>query len=248
MSEIIKLHSMKKSILTLSISSLFLFGCTELQQIATQFPNDNVGIGGVSSLRIADGLKQALEFGVQDGVQKLGKKDGFWGNSMTKILLPKELQQVDNTLRNVGLGNLADEGIKLLNRAAEDAVMEAVPIFTNSIKTMTFNDAKGILFGGNNSATLYLQNKTTNQLVNAFQPKIENSLGKVGADKIWAQIFTSYNTFTGQNVTTDLNRYVTEQAVQGVFKMVAEKETGIRNNISMRTTPLLQEVFKLQDK
>lgn len=239
---------MKKSIITLSISSLFLFGCTELQQIATQFPNDSIGIGGVSSLRIADGLKQALEFGVQDGVQKLGKKDGFWGNNLTKILLPQELQQVDKTLRSVGLGSLADDGIKLLNRAAEDAVLEAVPIFTNSVKTMTFNDAKGILLGGNNSATMYLQNKTTNQLVNAFQPKVENSLGKVGADKIWNQIFTYYNTFTGQNVTTDLNRYVTEQAVNGVFKMVAEKEIGIRNNISMRTTPLLQEVFRLQDR
>lgn len=239
---------MKKSILTLSLTSFLLFGCAELQQIATQYPMDTTGIGNTSNATIANGLKQALEFGVQDGVQKLGKKDGFFGNSMTRILLPQELQQVDKTLRNFGLGSLADEGIKLLNRAAEDAVLEAVPIFTNSIKTMTFNDAKGILLGGNNSATNYLQNKTTNQLISAFQPKVENSLGKVGADKIWAKIFTSYNTFTGQNVTTDLNRYVTEQAVNSVFKMVAEKENGIRNNIGLRTTPLLQEVFKLQDR
>lgn len=240
---------MKKHIMTLSIASLFLFGCAELQEIANQLPAGTTqGIGQVSNARIGDGLKQALEFGVQDGVSKLGKKDGFWGNQMTRILLPKELQNVDKTLRNVGLGNLADEGLKLLNRAAEDAVVEAAPIFKNAIMSMTFNDAKGILLGQNDAATQYLQNRTSQQLFNAFQPKVENSLGKVGADKIWQQIFTNYNTFTGQNINTDLNAYVTEQTIGSVFKMVEEKEKGIRGNIGLRTTPLLQEVFGLQDR
>lgn len=240
---------MKKRLITLSISSILLLGCAELQQIATQIPADTstAGIGGVSSIRISEGLKQALEFGVQEGVQKLGQKDGFFGNSLTKILLPQELQKVDKTLRDLGLGSLADEGLRLLNRAAEDAVTEAAPIFTNAITTMTFNDAKGILLGGDNSATNYLQNRTSTQLFNAFEPKVESSLGKVGADKIWKQIITQYNTFTGQTVTTDLNAYVTQQAIDGVFKMVAEKENGIRNNIGLRSTPLLQEVFRLQD-
>lgn len=242
---------MKKSILSLSFTaSLFLFsGCTELQQIASQIPTDTStgGISGVSSIKIADGLKQALEIGVKDGVQKLSQKDGFWGNSMTKILLPEELQKVDNAVRKIGLGNLADEGLKLLNRAAEDAVTQATPIFTNAITSMTFNDAKGILLGGDNAATNYLQNKTRTQLFNAFKPKIENSLGKVGADQIWEQIISKYNTFSGKSISTDLNSYVTEEALKGVFKMVAQKETGIRNNIGLRTTPLLQEVFRLQD-
>lgn len=241
---------MKKSIFTLLLLTGITFqSCTELQQIASQMPTDTstAGIGGTTSLRISQGLKQALEFGVQEGVQTLGQKDGYFGNSMTKILLPQELQKVDKTLRDIGLGSLADEGLKLLNRAAEDAVTEAAPIFTNAITTMTFNDAKGILLGGDNSATQYLQSKTSTQLFTAFEPKVQNSLGKVGADKIWNQIITKYNTFTGQNVTTDLNAYVTEQAINGVFKMVAEKESGIRNNIGMRTTPLLQEVFGLQD-
>ncbi|MBA5630523.1 DUF4197 domain-containing protein [Moheibacter lacus] len=241
---------MKRSIFTLLLLTGITFqSCTELQQIASQMPTDTstAGIGGTTSLRISQGLKKALEFGVQEGVQKLGQKDGYFGNSMTKILLPQELQKVDKTLRDIGLGSLADEGLKLLNRAAEDAVTEAAPIFTNAITTMTFNDAKGILLGGDNSATQYLQSKTSTQLFTAFEPKVQNSLGKVGADKIWNQIITKYNTFTGQNVTTDLNAYVTEQAINGVFKMVAEKESGIRNNIGMRTTPLLQEVFGLQD-
>ena len=241
---------MKRSIFTLLLLTGITFqSCTELQQIASQMPTDTstTGIGGTTSLRISQGLKQALEFGVQEGVQTLGQKDGYFGNSMTKILLPQELQKVDKTLRDIGLGSLADEGLKLLNRAAEDAVTEAAPIFSNAITTMTFNDAKGILLGGDNSATQYLQSKTSTQLFTAFEPKVQNSLGKVGADKIWNQIITKYNTFTGQNVTTDLNAYVTEQAINGVFKMVAEKESGIRNNIGMRTTPLLQEVFGLQD-
>ncbi|MDD3771022.1 MAG: DUF4197 domain-containing protein [Weeksellaceae bacterium] len=238
---------MKKHIITLGLSSFLLFGCTELQQITSNLPTvDNSG--GISNSKIADGLKQALEFGVQDGIQKLGKTNGFYGNQLTRILLPEELQKVDKTLRNIGLGSLADEGLKLLNRAAEDAVNEATPIFINAIKGMTFNDAKGILFGADNAATSYLQNRTTSQLFTAFQPKVKNSLGKVGADKIWEQIFTQYNRISGQNITTDLNAYVTEQAIDRVFKMVEDKENGIRKNIGLRSTPLLQEVFGLLDK
>ncbi|SMC59885.1 DUF4197 domain-containing protein [Moheibacter sediminis] len=239
---------MKQKYLTIGFISLLSFSsCTELQQIATQIPTQTGGIAGVSSTRIAEGLKQALNFGIQEGITSLGKKDGFFGNSLTKILLPQELQKVDNTLRNIGLGSLADEGLKLLNRAAEDAVVEATPIFTNAITSMTFNDAKGILLGNDNAATNYLQRTTQTQLFSAFKPKIDNSLGKVGADKIWEQIIGKYNTFTGQSVNTDLNSYVTEQAINGVFKMVAQKEEGIRNNIGLRTTPLLQEIFALQD-
>ncbi|MFA7616362.1 MAG: DUF4197 domain-containing protein [Weeksellaceae bacterium] len=240
---------MKKLLFLLGLTGFALTGCEEMQQIASQIPTGTgEGIGGVSGYQISQGLKQTLEIGVDDGVKKLSKKDGFFKNSMTKILLPEELQTVDRTLRSIGLGSLADEGLKLLNRAAEDAVTEAAPIFKNAIMGMTFNDAKGILLGNNNAATTYLENKTTNQLFSAFQPKVKNSLGKVGADDIWAQIITQYNNFTGKTVTTDLNAYVTQQAINGVFKMVAQKEEGIRNNIGLRTTPLLKEVFGLQDK
>lgn len=239
---------MKKLFILIGISGLLFSSCEEMQQIASQFPMETgEGIGGVSSLKISQGLKEALEIGVQDGVLNLGKKDGFFKNSLTKILLPQELQKVDRTLRDIGLGSLADEGLKLLNRAAEDAVTEAAPIFKNAIMGMTFNDAKGILLGGDYAATNYLENKTTNQLVTAFRPKVENSLGKVGADKIWEQIIGKYNTFTGQTVETNLNTYVTQQTINGLFKMVAQKEQGIRNNIGLRTTPLLKEVFGLQD-
>src|SRR5690606_22911588 len=159
-----------------------------------------------------------------------------------KILLPQELQKVDNTLRNIGLGSLADEGLKLLNRAAEDAVTEAAPIFTNAITSMNFNDAKGILLGGDNAATSYLQNRTSSQLFNSFAPKFQNSFTIACAHHIWQLIITQYHHLTEQNITPALNAYVTQQAINGLFKIVAQKDEGIRINIGLRTTSLLQAV------
>ncbi|HUH34322.1 MAG TPA: DUF4197 domain-containing protein [Moheibacter sp.] len=241
---------MKKNLFTLTLFSFALFGCSQMQQIASQLPATGTaqGVGGISNMKIADGLKQALELGVLDGVQKLGKKDGFWGDQMTRILLPKELQKVDQTLRSIGLGSLADEGVKLLNRAAEDAVTEAAPIFKDAIMGMNFQDAKGILLGPETAATQYLSQRTNQQLFKAFEPKVQASLGKVGADKIWERMITQYNNVSREKVNPNLTAYVTEQAIGSVFKMVEQKEIGIRNNIGLRTTPLLQEVFGLQDK
>lgn len=209
----------------------------------TTATNSNVNLGNLTQTEISSGLKQALSLGVTEGVKKLGVTDGFYKNEMVKILMPEKLRKIDTTLRSLGMGSLADQGVKLLNRAAEDAVTEATPIFTKAITTMTINDAKNILLGSNNAATNYLQTKTQSQLFTAFQPKVKASLGKVGADTVWKNIISKYNTLTGQAVTTDLNEYVTTETINGVFKMVAEKETGIRNNSALRTTSLLEKVF-----
>lgn len=206
-----------------------------------------LNVGNLTSSQISSGLKEALSIGVTDGVKKLALTDGFLKNEAVKILMPEKLRKVDMTLRSVGLGSLADEGVKLLNRAAEDAVTEAAPIFTNAITSMTITDAKNILLGSNNAATNYLQSKTQSQLFTAFQPKVKASLGKVGADAVWKNLISKYNTFTGQSVTTDLNEYVTTETINGVFKMVADKENGIRNTPAMRTTSILQKVFGAQD-
>ncbi|AZB35993.1 MULTISPECIES: DUF4197 domain-containing protein [Chryseobacterium] len=206
-----------------------------------------LNVGNLTSTQISSGLKEALSIGVTDGVKKLALTDGFLKNEAVKILMPEKLRKVDMTLRSVGLGSLADEGVKLLNRAAEDAVTEAAPIFTNAITSMTITDAKNILLGSNNAATNYLQSKTQSQLFTAFQPKVKASLGKVGADAVWKNLISKYNTFTGQSVTTDLNEYVTTETINGVFKMVADKENGIRNTPAMRTTSILQKVFGAQD-
>ena len=202
----------------------------------------------VSEKEIVLGLKQALEFGVVEGVAQLNREDGYFKDEAVKILLPEELKKVDDALRKIGLSSLADEGLKVLNRAAEDAVAEAKPIFINTIKEFTFADAKEILISENDlAATLYLQQKTTSQLQQAFTPKIQTSLSKVGADKIWEQIINRYNTLPlVKPVNPDLTEYVTEQAIEGLFVKVGDKEKEIRNAVSARTTRLLQKVFALQ--
>lgn len=234
---------MIKRILVLVIAIQFA-GCAELQKIASQLPNG----GGLTQTQIGNGLRQALDQGISNQVTKLTATDGFYRNELVKILLPEELQAVDKGLRQLGLGNLADEGIKVLNRAAEDAVKTATPIFVNAVKEITFNDAKNILLGNQNAATTYLQSKTNQSLYNSFSPVINYSFAKVGADKIWSNLITKYNSIPFvKSVNPDLTAYVTEQALKGVFTMIEVEEKGIREKVGLRSTNLLKQVFALQD-
>jgi len=137
-----------------------LTSCDELQNVVNQLPQTN---GALSSLDIATGLKEALDQGIEKQVSKLTEDGGFYNNGLVKILLPEELQKVDKALRDIGLSKLADEGLKVLNSAAEDAVSEATPIFVNAVKDMSFDDAKNILLGEDNAATTYLTTKTQTQ-------------------------------------------------------------------------------------
>ncbi|MFP9117516.1 DUF4197 domain-containing protein [Flavobacterium sp. RNTU_13] len=234
---------MKKLIIPIAALCLTLSGCAELQQVAQQLPQ-----GVLTNADIASGLREALDKGIDTQVSKLTKTDGFYKNELVKILLPPELQKVDKGLRTIGLGSLADEGLKLMNRAAEDAVKEATPIFVSAVKNMTFTDAKNILLGADNSATVYLQNTTSTQLYSKFNPVIKSSFSKVGADRVWKDMITRYNSIPlVTKVNPDLNDYVTQKALDGVFKMIAVEEKDIRNNLAARTTALLQRVFALQD-
>lgn len=221
-----------------------LIACAELQDVIGQLPQS----GPISNEEIASGLRQSLDFGIDKQVTKLTQKDGFYKNELVKILLPQELQKVDKALRDIGLGNLADEGIKALNRAAEDAVKEATPIFVNAVKEITFTDVKNILLGSDDAATQYLTDKTQTALYNKFQPIIQSSFSKVGADQIWTNLINKYNNipFTN-NVNPDLTDYVTGEALKGVYTMIAVEEKEIRTKISSRTTDLLRKVFALQD-
>ena len=198
---------------------------------------------------ISAGLKEALNNGVTKQVSKLTAEDGFYKNDLVKILLPSELQKVDRTLRSLGMSSLADEGLKVLNRAAEDAVKEATSIFVEAVKNMTFTDAKTILMGNENSATTYLETATSTALYDKFSPVIATSLEKVNADKIWAQMINKYNSIPLVNkVSPDLKHYVTKETMKGIFKMVAVEEKEIRVNLKARTSPLMQSVFAMQDK
>ena len=221
-----------------------LTACAELQDIVKQLPQS----GNIGNTEIASGLRQALNLGIEKQVTKLTQTNGFFKNELVKILLPEELRKVDKALRDIGLTKLADEGLKVLNRAAEDAVKEATPIFVNAVKDITFADAKNILLGTDNAATQYLTQKTEAALYNKFNPVIKNSFGKVGADKIWTNLINKYNSipFT-KNVNADLTDYVTKEALKGVFTMVAVEEKDIRTKTSSRTTNLLKKVFALQD-
>ena len=233
---------MKKII---GLSFLFLsLSCAELQQVVNQLPQN----GPLSNDQIAAGLRAALDKGINAQVSKLALEDGFFKNELVKILLPKELQKVDKTLRDVGLDNLADEGLKILNRAAEDAVGEATPIFVDAVKGITFTDAKNILLGVDNAATSYLEQKTSNSLYQKFNPVIKSSFQKVGADKIWSNLITKYNSIPLTNdVNPDLTDYVTKEALHGVYTMIAVEEKEIRTKVSSRTTDLLRRVFAIQD-
>lgn len=221
-------------------------GCSELQSVA-----DGLGIPSTTmdNATIASGLREALDKGIDLQVSKLMQKDGFNKNDMVRILLPSELHKVDKTLRDIGLGNLADEGIKILNRAAEDAVKEASPIFVNAVKEITFNDAKDILLGQDDAATNYLKQKTQEELYAKFNPVIKQSFAKVGADEIWSNIIERYNSIPLVNkVNPDLTDYVTGEALDGVYTMIKVEEKEIRTNTAARTSSLLKSVFALQDK
>lgn len=237
---------MKKILLL--IVTFSLTSCAQVQQTLNQLPQLSSQIPGVGGVDIASGLKEALNKGITQQVSKLTAVDGFYKNEAVKILMPAELQKVDATLRKIGLSSLADEGIKVLNRAAEDAVKEATPIFVSAVKNMSFTDAKNILLGNDIAATSYLQGTTTTALYGKFNPVIKSSFEKVGADVVWKNIINKYNTIPlVKKVNPDLTDYTTNQALAGVFKMIAVEEKEIRNNISARTTPLLKSVFAMQD-
>ncbi len=231
----------KKLILVALI--LQVTACNELQQVL-----ENSG-AVLTNTQIANGLKEALDNGITNQVTSLATTDGFFKNDLVRITLPDDLQKVDTALRKIGLSNLADEGLKVLNRAAEDAVGEAIPIFKDAIVNMTFTDAKNILMGEQDAATQYLQTATSSSLKAKFTPIIENSYQKVGADRIWKDLITRYNNIPFVNkVNPDLTDYTSDEALKGVYKMVAVEELKIRTDIKSRTSDLLKKVFALQDK
>jgi hypothetical protein len=202
-----------------------------------------------SNLDISTALKEALNKGVTEQVSKLTKTDGFYKNDAVKIIMPDELRKVEATLRKIGLSSLADDGIKAFNRAAEDAVKEATPVFVNAIKNINITDAKSILMGNDSAATAYLQTSTTKELYIKFSPVIQTSLEKVGANVIWTLILKKYNTLPlVRKINPDITDYVTNKSLEGVFKMITIEEKNIRTNLNSRTSDVLKKVFALQDK
>lgn len=206
--------------------------------------------GGVklSQDEIGKGLKEALNVGVGKAADALSVEDGYL-KSAYKILLPEEAQSVINKVKRVpGFQDADKKMVTLLNRAAENAATKAKPIFVSAIKKMTIKDAMNILMGEKNAATTYL-NRTTNRDLNAaFLPVIQNSLDEVNARSYWKKIVTAYNKIPlTKKVNPELDQYVTQKALVGMFSLVEKKELDIRENQSSRTSDLMKKVFQKQD-
>ena len=205
--------------------------------------------GPVTQNEVAAGLKQALEIGIKNGATQASQTDGYYKNSLIRIPFPKDVQRVENTLRQVGLGSEVDKFILTLNRGAEDAARSAVPIFVSAIKQMTIADAWAILKGDKDAATQYLKRTTSQQLYNAFNPVMVQSLEKTNATKYYADLVNQYNRIpTVQKVNPDLDDYATQKAIDGLFLLVAQEEAEIRENPIARTTELLRRVFSKENQ
>jgi len=233
----------------LLLISLLTFGCSSGQRLSEILESVSSTPQGPSSAEIGSGLKQALEQGVSEAVRSLAAENGYLG-SVYQIPLPTEAEKVAQKLRNVpGFGDFEANLIEKLNRAAEAAAAQASPIFLAAIQKMTFQDAYAILTGAQDAATRYLESSTYEALYEAFRPVIIQSLDEVNARTYWKRGADTYNKipFIGEKVNPELDDYVTQKALIGLFALIQEKEAGIRSNPAERTTDLLQKVFRVQD-
>ena len=251
---------MKKYGISLFLVIIFTTGCAQLTQIANQALNENKPL---TQGEIVSGLKEALVVGTGKSVDILGVTDGYYKDETVKILLPPAADViVKNISRIPGGDKLVEDAILSINRAAEDAVSEAKPIFVNSIKSMTISDAVGILRGNDNAATQYLKNTTYDQLVDLYRPKIKNSIdkklvGDISTGQSWDLLTGKWNNLANsvigkmagfKPVEIDLDQYLTQKALDGLFLKIGEQEKLIRKDPVARVNDILKRVFGSLDK
>ena len=204
-------------------------------------------LGGSDTLtndEIIAGLKEALAVGTEKAVAIVSKPDGYYKNPAIKIPLPESVQKVEKFLRASGYGKKVDAFEESMNRAAERAAPEAKSIFGEAIKDMSFEDAKKILNGRDNEATLYFEDKTSGRLQKIFKPIVKDAMGEVGVTRYYQNLNARIESMPfGHAVGFDLDQYVTDGALKGLFKMLAEQERQIRTQPAARVTELLQKVF-----
>lgn len=232
--------------------SLTMVSCTS-QQIqetlgaaAETLGNDGTA-AALSNGEVISGLKEALEVGAKKSVSLTSVADGFYKNDLIKIPFPEEAIKVKNTLVDIGMTNMVEDFELTLNRAAEEASKEAVPVFVDAITSMSISDGFAILNGGEGAATNYLKEKTTQALIGKFRPVVERATAKVELTNHWEPLSKAYNTATlltgGNTVNPDLNAYVTDKAIDGLFLMISQEENKIRKDPLARTSDLLRKVF-----
>ncbi len=239
---------MKKIILIFAIS-MSVVSCHILEQVA------GVGVGTastnttpkLSNEEVISGLKEALSVGIKNSVNLTSVTDGFLKNNNIRLPFPPDAIKVKEKALELGLTGQVEKFETTLNRAAEEATKEALPIFADAIKNMSVQDGFAILNGGNGAATKFLKDQTTQKLVTAFSPKVKEATSKVKLTEYWNPIITRYNqamTFSGgQKLNPDLDQFVTERAISGLFFMVEQEENKIRKDPVARVTDLLAKVF-----
>ncbi|MFT3979412.1 MAG: DUF4197 domain-containing protein [Ferruginibacter sp.] len=229
-------------IILFAAASMGLSSCEVLNQLPTATGGT---LGGLSESEAGQGIKAALDQGIAKSVLQLNTVDGFFKDALYKVLLPPDAQKLVNTFRTLGLGSLVDKAILQINRGAEDAAGYAKPIFVDAIKSMTLQDAIGLVKNGDTSATHFFRVKTTDKLYTAFQPVIQSSLQKVDATKYYGDLVTKYNNFptTVKKINPDLAGYVTERATYALFDLIGKEEVNIRTNLVARTSDILKKVF-----
>lgn len=233
----------------LALSVIILGACTSAQINQTIGDiNKTLGEGTpLTTAEVAEGLKEALIKGISTGSDLASQLDGYFKNPEIKIPFPPEVKKVEDKLRQIGLGGEVDKFVMTLNRGAEDAAKEAKPIFISAIRSMTIQDAWGILKGQPDAATQYLKRTTSLQLKEKFKPVIQNSLSKVNATRYYGDIVNTYNKIPlTEDINPNLDDYATDKAIEGLFLMIAKEEKNIRQDPLARTTELLKKVFGAQ--
>lgn len=192
----------------------------------------------------ASGLKEALSIGTENAVKDVSRVDGYFGNPAIKILMPENIQKVADVLGKVGYRKEVDDFVLSMNRAAEKAAPRALSIFVDAIKEMTFYDARGILEGGDTAATEFFKRKTHDKLYSAFRPVVSSRMDEVGVTRYYKEMMGKYESIPFiDKQSVDLDHYVTNKALDGLFYMVGREEKKIRTDPAARVTDLLKEVF-----
>jgi uncharacterized protein DUF4197 len=207
------------------------------------------GKGSLSNDEVISGLKEALSIGSKNAANLASKVDGYYKNPRIKIPFPPDAQKVKDTAEKLGLQSQVEKFVTTLNRAAEEAAKQAAPIFLDAVKGLTIEDGFKILNGPNDAATSYLKSKTSAPLKTKFMPIVHSAVEKVQVTKYWKPLVSKYNLVPGVTpVNPDLDAYVTDRAISGLFKLVASEEKKIRTNPTARVTDLLKKVFGSVDK
>ena len=206
-------------------------------------------VGVDDGLDVSGGLKEALNIGVEQAVSTLSAEDGYFG-SPYKILIPEDARKIVSTVSSLpGLTHVEKDLVAKMNEAAELSAKKAGPIFLEAIKQMSFKDATNILMGEQDAATRYLESTSGKKLYEEFMPVIQAALDEVDARSIWNKAVTTYNKIPlKKKLNPDLDDHVNQMAINGMFSLVEEKEKGIREDVGLRTSPLLKEVFAKQDE